>query len=165
MRLFLIVIGIAAVAFLGLMALGGGGQEAPKSDADKENYDAQSHWWLRAMGAIGEPFAPKLELPERDFALVVPPAPPKQIEVARSDEDIRLAKFELVRGRAASIVYQCSNGEGCSQTLCLVAAGVPAPDNCGKNAEPKESGSLRIDPSGGTLTFLAVLGEGEVRLR
>ena len=167
MRVFLVIVGVIAVAFLGLMALGGGGQEPPNCSVHKENYDAEScHPWLAVMGALGEPFAPKLELPQRRFVLAVPPASAEPIAVPRSDDDVRFAKFELTRGSAASIVYECTNGKRCPRSLCLIAPEVSSPpEKCGQNDAPRQSGSLLIDSSGGTLKFVGVMGEGEVDLR
>jgi hypothetical protein len=134
MRLFLIVLIVVGIAFLGIVGLVGNSEEPP---ADYKPGSLTAFFGNLALLYPGATWT------------VPSPNPfpvPRHATVPASGRT-RVARFALKSGNFARVTFACA-GSDCSQSLCLVGPGGPTAD-CQDN--PKDTGSLVLDPAGGTI--------------
>jgi hypothetical protein len=137
MRLFLIVLIVVGIAFLGIVGLVGNSEKPP---ADTANYKPGSLTAFFGNLALLYPGATWTVPSPNPFPV------PRHATVPASD-GTRVARFALKSGNFAVVTFDC-NGSDCSQTLCLVGPGGPTGE-CQGN--PKDTGSIVLDPAGGTI--------------
>lgn len=153
MRRVILVVACVGILFLALLAFTGSEDGKP----DARSYDPPA--WTRLIGALGAPFAPRVDLGARTFTLA-----PNQ--VARfsigPDDDVssRIGRFALAEGSpagaAARIVLDRPppSGSGSSQEICLTATGQGPAIGCGEAT--RSEGSIVVGKDGGTLTMQAL---------
>lgn len=157
MRKLLVVAVVIAVAFAGLLAMGGGGGTAAGYTPGPV---------MELLGDLTAPFAARAELGARRFTVM--PTAPQVVPIARADEPRRVARFTLESGPAMRITYDCgvAGRSGCPATICLVATGVARPAGCPADPPPpRPSGGLIVQDVGGTVRFEALGAPAAARQR
>jgi len=164
MRVFLIVMAVLGVVFYAVLIWGGSDDPPPRNFNDMLARMKQSSWGS-VFNAIGDRFAPKLELAQKRFDVVAPRT--LTVDVPRSSQSTRIAKFALAAGEAIEISYQCppSAGSDCTKTLCVTRAGQSGFGGCTDQNTSKGEGSLIIHAEGGQLTFSALQGPASAALQ
>ena len=164
MRVFLIVIAVLGIAFYAVLIWGGSG-ETPQMSWAEAREQTNGSLWGRAISVVGDRFAPKLELSQKRFDVVAPAR--LTVDVPRSSQSTRIAKFALIGGEAIEINYQCppSAGPDCPKTLCVTRSGQSGFGDCTDKNTSKAEGSLIIHAEGGWLTFQALQGAASAALQ
>lgn len=154
MRRVILIAGVAALLFLALMALSGDGGEKP-SLQDQRNYRPDG--WARLIARLGAPFAPRIELGSRTFALA--PGQTLPFSIGPAEDSSRIGRFALAAGSPAASVVKVTldrpppGGNGSSQEVCLAAAPAQLP-GCAEKAVSE--GSVVVGMDGGKLTLQAL---------
>jgi hypothetical protein len=168
MRAFLIVVVVLGLAFFAALIWGGSDEQKPQSPEDAQQHMSKSSWGS-VFTAIGDRFAPKLELTQKRFDVDAIRAPKVEIDVPRSSQSTRIAKFALVAGEAIEIHYDCrtSAGADCSSTLCVLRTAQNWPPDCDANSHnsSRGEGSLVIRGEGGKLIFKVLHGPATAELK
>jgi hypothetical protein len=105
-----------------------GGFTPPPEKDGKPDKDAMGSWKpppvANAFGDLAAPFAPHADLGAASASL--PPGAERTLTAAPSNKDMRIAAFNVTAG-AVAVSYACtrSNGDDCSESECLCAAGAP----------------------------------------
>jgi len=161
MRVFLIVVAVLGVAFY-VALIWGGSEHGGKWTSGEVHQKMSESSWGSVFNAIGDRFAPKLELAQKRFDVDAIRSPMVGIDVPRSSQSMRIAKFALIAGDAIEIQYQ-------SSTLCVSRTGQPWPPDCEEDKKnsswSKDEGSLVIRGEGGRLTFKVLHGPASAELR
>jgi hypothetical protein len=154
MRKPIILALVCLVAFVAVLAFAG---SSGKTDTSNPNVPTPT--WLALLGSLTSPFANNAVLPQTKLSLL--PAAPVSLSVPKSDDDMRIARFEIAGAGAVQIRYTCqgSNAKDCNQIACL--GGTPAPvrppvAGCtDHNACWRPDVAIRVFKGGGILTFTA----------
>lgn len=154
MRRVILVAACLALLFVALMALSGDGGEKP-SPQDQRSFRPPA--WTRLIGRLGAPFAPRLELGSRTFALA--PGQTIPFSIGPSEDSSRVGRFALAAGSPGAAAVKVTldrpppGGNGSSQEVCVAAAPAQLP-GCAEKAVSE--GSVVVGMDGGKLTLQAL---------
>jgi hypothetical protein len=136
MRIALVVLVMLVVFFVATFVLIGkgvtiGGAGAPPTKADGSvDQDRLSDWHPPSLAALlakwGNPLAPHADFGTK--SVTIDPLNPRFVSAARSNNDVDIAKIQVVGVGAVLVTYSCTHakdGSPCSQTVCLCKPGSP----------------------------------------
>jgi hypothetical protein len=159
MKIAIVVLVVLVVFFVATFALigngvtiGGAGAPPTKSDGSVDQ-DRLSDWHPPSIATLlakwGDPLAPHADFGVKN--VTVDPLNPRLISAARSNNDVDIAKIQIVGDGAVLITYSCTHakdGSSCSQTVCLCKPGSPLTSLktafCGDDSQWKQSAAAGV---------------------